>query len=136
MNILMGESNNNEILTAFGESKLDGESFRIMTDKESVLSDAICYYKKPTLDMRRPVYVVYRDMPAVDAGGPKRQFFTEIILGLKDKHALFEGSNNQLFPVYSTGIISSNLLKVLGRAIVHSVLHEGPGFPFLAPCIY
>lgn len=113
-------------------SELLTTAAQILIKGESVISDA---GKKPTLDMTRP-YVVYDDMPAVDVGGPKRQFFTATSMDLKDNHALFEGSDNQLFPVYSTGVIASGLLKVLGQVIVHSILQEGPGFPFLDPCIY
>lgn len=99
-----------------------------MKEESSTLSDALRYYKNPALDMARPIYVVYENMPAADAGGPKKQFFTTIFLELKNNHALFEGSNNQLFPVYSVGVIASGLLKVLGCVIVHSVLHDGPDF--------
>ncbi len=134
---LIGDDNLNDVLMAVSDRKLFGDPSRIIVKEESsTLSDALRYYKHPALDMARPIYIVYEDMPAADAGGPKKQFFTDIFLELKNNHALFEGSNNQLFPVYSAGVIGSGLLKVLGRVIVHSVLQDGPGFPFLAPCIY
>lgn len=42
-----------------------------------------------------------------------------------------------MLPIYSpSAALSLNMFKVLGRIIVHSVLQEGPGFPFFAPAIY
>lgn len=133
----LGDLDMEELVDAMNEAKLTGDDARIFVSTDSTsLSSAFSYYKKNNLDMSRPIFVVYENMPAIDAGGPRRQLFSDIIIDLRDKHALFEGPINSRYPVYSTGVVASGLLKVLGRVVVHSILHEGLGFPFLAPCIY
>ena len=41
-----------------------------------------------------------------------------------------------LIPAYSSKVLASGILKILGRIVVHSLLQGGPGFPFLAPYVY
>ena len=41
-----------------------------------------------------------------------------------------------LVPAYSSNVLASGILRVLGKVIVHSLLQGGPGFPFLAPYVY
>lgn len=136
VDVLLGGEILREILTCFSERKLTGMMASIDVDSVSAVSCAVAYYKRPHIDMQRPVSVTYSGTPAVDAGGPKRQFFTDVLHSLKSSYNLFEGSGNRLLPVYSASVVSSGLFKVLGQVIVHSVLQEGPGFPFLAPFIY
>ena len=120
-----------------GERKLDSSNPSLITvESSSVVSSAIKYYKRSTVDMRRPLSLSFRGTPTIDAGGPKRQFFTDTLNALKDEYNLFEGSEDRLLPVYSTSVLASGLLKVIGQVIVHSVLFKGPAFAFLAPCIY
>ena len=135
IDILIGNVNHAELLETVSQCVLVGEPARIvLRNMENVASDAFAYYKKA--DMDRPIYIVYEDMPAVDAGGPKRQFFTDVLTDLRDNHALFEGPKNKLMPVYSTGTFAAGLFKVLGKVIVHSILQEGPGFPFFSTSIF
>ena len=38
--------------------------------------------------------------------------------------------------MYSSGILLSNIFETLGKMIGHSLLQQGPGFPYIAPAIY
>ena len=115
---------------------LDGSCVTITVSQDSILSDAVAYYKKPSLNMSSPIMVKYRDMPAMDAGGPSRQFYCDILSRMKDNLNILEGPPTRLIPVYSSAVLASDMLKILGRIIVHSLLQEGPGFPFLNPSVF
>ena len=136
MDILLGEVDINALVPVVRRVQLKGCSSFITVDSEDVVTAALMYYKKPSLDMTRPIHIVYKGSTAIDAGGLKRQFFCDVLLRLRDSFSLFEGSNNRLLPCYTPSAITSGLLRVLGCIVVHSVLQDGPGFPFLAPCIY
>ena len=47
---------------------------------------------------------------------------------------MFQGNKHRLRPHYSPQLLP--LFKILGTIIVHSLLQEGPGFPYLAPYVY
>ena len=46
---------------------------------------------------------------------------------------MFVGVKMCLRPAHSPQLLP--LFKLLGTIIVHSLVHEGPGFPYLAPCV-
>ena len=81
--------------------------------------------------MTSPLMVKYRDMPAMDAGGPSRQFFCDVLKSMKEDLNILEGPPTRMYPVYSSAVLASEMLKVLGQVIVHSL--PGPGFPFFSP---
>ena len=56
---------------------------------------------------------------------------------IKDKMNAFKGPvATCLIPAYSSQVLASGILKILGRIVVHSLLQGGPGFPFLTPYVY
>ena len=65
-------------------------------------------------------------------------FFTTMLNNFaENKHVvLFEGSNCNLRPVSYPSATISGLYTVLGNIVIHSVLLEDIGFPFLAPYVY
>ena len=123
-------------LIAEMSKRLDGSCVTLTVSQDSVLNDAIAYYKKPSLNMSNPIMVKYRDMPAMDAGGPSRQFYCDVLSRMKEDLNILEGPPKRLIPVYSSSVLASDMLKILGRIIVHSLLQEGPGFPFLNPFVF
>ena len=47
---------------------------------------------------------------------------------------MFMGDKHCLRPTYSPQLLP--LFRILGVLIVHSLVQEGPGFPYLAPYVY
>ena len=115
---------------------LEGSCVTLTVSQDSVLNDAIAYYKKPSLNMSNPIMVKYCDMPAMDAGGPSQQFYCDVLSRMKEDLNILEGPPKRLIPVYSSSVLASDMLKILGRIIVHSLLQEGPGFPLLNPFVF
>ena len=107
--------------------KLTGRSklFNVETPEECLSSGLSCY-KSIDFDEYHPISVRYGS--AIDAGGPKREFFDnmfkEIILG---KH---------LMPLNSPLTMMTGILQVVGKVVVYSLVQEGPGFPFLSRPMY
>ena len=49
---------------------------------------------------------------------------------------LFTGQPTRLTPVYSGGNLLTQIFDTLGKMVAHSLVQDGPGFPYLAPAIY
>ena len=75
LDIFLGGIKPSSLLSALSEEKMVGSPKTLFVSDDPFVT-AISYYKKPTVDMSRPPKVVFSDMPAVDAGGPSRQFFS------------------------------------------------------------
>ena len=94
------------------------------------------HYKHPSFVPTVPIRVSFKGQPAVDTGGVTRQFFTDVLAKFvrQDSFQLFMGHSERLRPAYSPQVLP--LMKILGTIIGHSLIHEGPGFPFLAPFVF
>ena len=105
-------------------------------DEEDLLEEALVYYKHPSFDPHVPVRIAFRYQPAIDTGGVTRQFFTDILckFACRGVFQMFVGSAERLRPAYSPQVLP--LMKIFGTVIGHSLLHEGPGFPYFAPFVY
>ena len=73
--------------------------------------------------------------PAVDTGGVRRQFFSDVFSHLSASQSLwlFEGPGNRQHPVFRQVSISSGMLTLLRKMVCHSILMDCQGFPFLSP---
>lgn len=122
--------------------QLTGPVIRVTVDDNKVILDALPIYKSPTFDPVCPVTVQFQNQPAVDVGGPKREFYTRLFVNIAKADGglnlvLFEGPDGRLMPKYSaTIIVYSGILTVVGKMIAHSIVQCGIGFPFLSPAAY
>ena len=57
---------------------MTGDTLKVKVDTEDLLSDALAFYKGNGFDPSRPIRVYYNGQPAIDTGGVKRQFFTDM----------------------------------------------------------
>ena len=98
----------------------------------------IAFYKNQGQNLDQVIRIALQGSAVIDAGGPRRQFFTSMYEDFRDnKHVqLFDGLCNYLRPVCSPAICLSGLFTLLGRMIVHSILLEEIGFPYLARFVY
>lgn len=118
--------------------KMHGSRFKLRIDEDDILNDAIAYYKSPSFDPTRPLRIQFTGQPAVDTGGVKREFFTQLkeqfISG--EHFSMFEGPANRLLFKYNQQCLGAGIPKMLGTIISHSLVHLCGGFPHLAPSHY
>ena len=91
------------------------------------------FFKQRNFYSKKPLRVTFEGKPAVDDGGPNREFFTILLRELLSPSAtprLFEGRNNIILPLHNTDALQSNLYKVAGRIVVALIIHGGPAFPY------
>jgi hypothetical protein len=118
--------------------QLNGRIHRLTVSEETVLDDALAYYKNPDFDERCQLRITFENQPAVDTGGLRRHFYSMVfnVLESTSKYKLFEGPPGRLMPLYSTSLIFSGLMKILGRMMAHSIVQCGVGMPVFSPVLY
>lgn len=104
--------------------KMHGSRFKLRVDEDDILNDAIAYYKSPSFDPTRPLRIQFTGQPAVDTGGVKREFFTQLkeqfISG--EHFSNFEGPANRLLFKYNQQCLVAGIPKTLGTIISHSLV--------------
>ena len=76
------------------------------------MPDSIAFFKKRNFDFNLPLKVTFEGEPAIDGGGPKREFLTLLLRELLSQSSnihLFEGNDG---------------------------INGGPGFPFFSKAVY
>ena len=135
--VLLGGPEISTILQLKRRADLSGHSQKLyVSDEDALVEEALVYYKHPSFDPLFSVRLSYRNQPAIDTGGVTRQFFMDVLLNIAQNGALqlFVGPPQRLRLAYSPQVLP--VKKILGMLIGHSLLHEGPGFPYLAPFVY
>ena len=120
------------------QSQLQPVNHTVVVDPDDLFSSVATYYKHHRFDPTMPIAVRYVDQPAVDAGGPRRQFFTDLFeqLAHSTTFALFDGPPGCLLPRYTPQAVVGGVFKMLGKMVAHAVVLEGIGFPFMSPVFY
>ena len=99
--------------------KMHGSRFKLRIDEDDILNDAIAYYKSPSFHPTRPLRIQFIGQPAVDTGGVKREFFTQLkeqfISG--EHFSMFEGPANRLLFKYNQQCLGAGIPKMLGTII-------------------
>ena len=113
---------------------------KVDIDGDEYVSDALAIYKSPEFDPTRPLRIAFQNQPAIDTGGPRKEFYERVYgkLAKGDDLAfqLFEGPPTRLVPVYNTRIVFSGVMKCIGKMIAHSIAQCGIGLSRFSPVCY
>ena len=112
---------------------------RLSIKRDTLFQDSVSFFKKSSFDFDSPIKILYENEPAIDGGGPRREYFTLLLKCLVSPGnfvRLFEGSERHLLPMHNTDALRASLYKVAGRMIATSILNGCPGFLCLSPAVY
>jgi hypothetical protein len=110
-----------------------------MVSRNTILSDSIAFSKQRDLNFGTPVKIMFEGEPAIDRGGPKREFFTLLLRQLLSPNSavhLFEGKDGIYLPLHNTDALRSKLFEVAGRMVAASIINGGPGFPYFSKAVW
>ena len=79
--------------------------------------------------------VTFLGEPAVDVGGPRREYFTLLLKAAANNNGLFEGPLEHRIPVHNMSALMEKTYFSVGRMFAASVLQGGPAPTFLAESI-
>ena len=78
MDCLLGSISLNSLTSLLQCQMEDKAPTKLFVDLSDVWADGVGYYKCSSLDLTRPIRVIMSDRPAIDTGGVRRQFYTDI----------------------------------------------------------
>ena len=95
-------------------------------DCDFFLTDSFEFFKRTSFDPRRKLKVIFKNQPAIDAGGVRRQFFLRLFRELSNPNHvlhLFEGNPRGLLPVCRTDTAISKVFEHIGKMIGYAITH-------------
>ena len=124
-----------DILQCHTDKKLDLDNDqKLEVKREELWKGCLGFYKLAIHDtdrLKRNLFIEFTESGenGIDGGTLKLEFFSMCLDEAKLR--LFEGDDYKLIP--RRGIGSKGIqFEVMGAIIAHSILHGGPGFPYLA----
>lgn len=111
----------------------------VITREKSFVNQALRKYKNLRSPVNIQFYSAGRVEPGFDAGGPTRDFFyhlmQELVTGSVNGIKLFEGEMGHLTLSFDYDLVSSCLFIMVGKMILHSILHECRGISGISPAV-
>ena len=105
---------------------------RINVQRKSVLDDYILKRKQCSwFSLQNKIKVVFMGESTTDDGGPKREFFSDVLQLLRMR--LFDGNG---IPFESTVALTQDLFKYAGELMAMSIIQGGPAPNFISPAIF
>ncbi len=126
-----------EILVTLEPFK-DGRN-RISISRDTVFEDSVAIFKNTGYDMRKPCKIVFEGEPALDGGGPKREYFTLLLASLLSPRIpvrLFEGQSGRILPIHNADALRAHMFKVAGKMVASSIVNGCSGFSYFSPAAY
>jgi hypothetical protein len=95
---------------------------RINVRRSHLLQDAIAAFSRYTFDCTKSLKVRFIGEPAVDDGGPLREFFRLFVLSLSTS-SLFQTVANGIQPVHNVLALGKQAFKRCGEIIAAGIVH-------------
>ena len=99
---------------------------RLHIRRHHVYSDSLKAFKKK-FPFNGTIRVVFLGEPAIDIGGPLREYFALLMKDIMRNNSLFNGPDDSRGPVHSMVTIESKAFFYIGQMMAVSILHGGPG---------
>ncbi len=107
---------------------------RIVVRRKHLLFDAMTKFRGG-LDDQKYLKVTFVGEPAVDDGGPLREFFHLLIKKLSEENKLLCGPYDCRTPRKNIVEFQKNSFFQLGKMIAMSLVHGGPAPHFFSPAV-
>ena len=98
----------------------------IVVRRKHILQDALAAFKRGVDFHSRP-RITFVGEPAIDAGGPLREFFRLLISSIVSNGSLFEGEDDSKVPRHNMVSFEDGTFKHIGQMMAMSLIHGGPG---------
>lgn len=111
---------------------LAGTEQPITVRRYHVYEDTISLLKSGAVKTNQILVVSFAGEPAVDTGGPRREYFTLLLKHIMADANLVEGSIGHLLPTQSVNGIITSVYETIGKLMAASIVQGGPPPKFFA----
>ena len=112
----------------------EDDTFRIKVRRKHIWEDSLHCFKKGVPVSKR-LRVTFIGEPAVDAGGPLREYFHLLLGEICRNNTLFQGDEKALVPVHNVLALTKQTFKYVGCMIGASLVNGGPAPNFFANAV-
>ena len=107
---------------------------RLVIRRKHIWKDSLQSFRSH-LDFSKYIRVTFVGEPAVDEGGPLREYL-HLLMGVVGSHNdLFRGDDYSRVPCPNLRALQQKTYKYIGQMIAVSLIHGGPVPSFLAPSV-
>lgn len=103
-----------------------GIVYRLNMRRNHIYGDSLKAFRKG-FPFNATIRVVFLGEPAIDIGGPLREYLTLLIREVMSNNSLFNGPDDSRGIVHSMKSIESRVFLHIGQMIAVSIMHGGPG---------
>ena len=107
--------------------------YRLKIRRKRVFEDGLREFKRG-FPLDKPFAITFIGEPAVDAGGPLREFFHILLADIANNNNLFEGSEGRV-PRPNVFELEKKTYLYVGQMIATSLLHGGPAPSFFSKAV-
>ena len=104
---------------------------RINVRRSDVFRDGVHAFERSSFDVSKCLKVRFIGEPAVDLGGPRREFFRLFLSEMGQISGLFQGWPNHLTPVCNSQAIANKRFSTCGKVLASMIVQGGQ-----APCCF
>ena len=112
----------------------DKEEQHITIRRSLIWENSICLFQN-NLCITSPMVVAFKGEPAVDLGGPRREYFTLLLKQITMNTSLFEGPEERLLPTHNPLALINKEYLCIGKMLAASILQGGPAPEFFAESV-
>lgn len=123
-----------EVLHCHRNQQLDSDknnTYRITVRRTHIWEDAMKAFKR-SFDVSKHLRITFLGEPAVDGGGPRREFFMLLMKSLNVQESLLEGPPNRRILRHNTKALDNEDFKTIGKIVTLSIIHGGMGPVFFS----
>ena len=107
---------------------------RIIVRRSRILQDTL-HLLKNGLDTTKHIRVTFVNEPAVDQGGPLREYFRLLLAAIATNNTLLCGPDSSRTPNHHVEELERMTFFYIGVIIALSLVHGGPAPQFLSPAV-
>ena len=139
--VQLDEGSTSHVLSLYKGKKEQGTVFiEVNRFQLSRLRQIMKIYKDPHFLRTKSPDVNFYNEQCADLGGPTKEFFHDAMacfvkVDPSFNIQLFGGLQGHFIPFYGVDAVASGCFEIAGKVVAHSILHDGPGFVGLAPCL-
>ena len=107
---------------------------RMVIRRKFILQDAI-YHMKHSYTHSKYLRVTFLGEPAVDKGGPIREFFQHLLKNISTNNSIFCGPEDKRCILHNLVELDKRTYYYIGMLLSLSIVYGGPAPKFLAPTL-
>ena len=107
---------------------------RVIVRRSNILNDSLHHFRNG-LELSKYIRITFVNEPAVDEGGPLREYFRLLLRAIATSNTLFSGPESSRTPNHHVVELEKMSFYYVGVIVALSLIHGGPAPHFLSSAV-